>query len=253
MASLTANRELQRTAVVDKRTLAVAAATHPYKHAFLGLAAGYARPLIAGDAFAGVAVAEVDNSTGAAGAKTVQAWVVGDFEHALAGVAAANVGQDVYASDDHTLTLSPTGNSLVGRVQGVAGTDLAIVRITPGAAAQTGGGIANKTQADSPVALTAADGGTRFTTVGASGTVHFDLPAIDRDGVEFTFIAGAAQAIQLDPDDADQLVVAGGVQTAGLYVAFDDEGEALTVTSILVADQGYWLCRGSGTFTVETP
>jgi hypothetical protein len=106
-----------------------------YRGAFVGRdrATGYARPLVAGDEFLGVAYQRVDNtgSGHAPGAVRVRVVQGKDVVHALTGVALADVGKDVYASDDETLTLSPVGNSRVGRIVGVEGANLARVRCQP--------------------------------------------------------------------------------------------------------------------------
>ena len=66
---LTANRDVDHYVDQELRTFPVAAAKHVYKGALVGTdSAGYARPLAAGDSFAGIAYEEMDNSAGASGA-----------------------------------------------------------------------------------------------------------------------------------------------------------------------------------------
>jgi hypothetical protein len=81
-------------------------------------AAGYARPLVAGDPFLGFAESIVDNSAGAAGDKLVRVKRRGQVQLAVAGATAitANDGPLVYASDDDTFTLTASTNTIVGRV-----------------------------------------------------------------------------------------------------------------------------------------
>lgn len=114
--SLTANREVDRYVDQELRALPVKAATRIYKGALVGIdaATGCARGLVAGDAFAGVAYEEVDNSGGANAAVSVRVYTMGDFEHALTSAARTNNGSAVYASADDTLTLTASGNSAVG-------------------------------------------------------------------------------------------------------------------------------------------
>jgi len=106
-----------------------------YKGAFVGRnrSTGYARALAAGDEFLGLAYRLADNTvTGhAAGGINVRLHQAVDIVHALAGVTVGDMGKDVYASADDTLTLSPAGNSRVGRVVAVEGTGLARVRCKP--------------------------------------------------------------------------------------------------------------------------
>lgn len=89
---------------------------------------GYSRPLVAADPFQGFAVAMVDNSTGAAGEKTVIVRTRGRIELPISGLAiTANDRAAVYASDDNTFTLTPTSNSKIGYVSRWISTGLAVV------------------------------------------------------------------------------------------------------------------------------
>ena len=106
-----------------------------YKGAFVGhdRSTGYARPLVAGDEFLGIAYRQADNTvTGhTAGGLNVRLHEQIDIVHTLTGVTVADIGKDVYASDDETLTLTPTGNSRVGRIVAVETTNVARVRCQP--------------------------------------------------------------------------------------------------------------------------
>jgi hypothetical protein len=78
---------------------------------------GTYRALVALDNFAGFATQKADNSAGAASAISVRVKMHGVVRIAVTGVTStANIGDDVYASDDGTLTLTATGNSWVGKV-----------------------------------------------------------------------------------------------------------------------------------------
>lgn len=80
-------------------------------------ASGYARPLAAQDPFLGFAQRTVDNSAGAAGAKTVVVKRKGVIKLPISGLAiTANDRPKVYASDDDTFTLTSTSNTLIGTV-----------------------------------------------------------------------------------------------------------------------------------------
>ncbi len=95
--------------------------------------AGYARPLVAGDPFLGFASATSDNSTGAAGAKTVEVKAAGLVRLPIAAIAiTANDHPLVYASDDDTFTLTASTNTIVGKVMRWDGTGFAIVRFDIG-------------------------------------------------------------------------------------------------------------------------
>ena len=81
-------------------------------------ASGYARPLVAGDAFLGFATSQADNSTGSAGDITVACETRGRYRLTVAGATAvtANDQPIVYASDDDTFTLTEGSNTPIGRV-----------------------------------------------------------------------------------------------------------------------------------------
>lgn len=116
MVTLAANKP-RAYEVGDRNEYPVVASDIIYEGAAVGLNAGNARPLVAGDAFAGFAEAPVDNSAGAAGDKRVRVKERGKIEVPVTGVTGiTDVGSSVYASDDDTFTLTATGNSLIGTV-----------------------------------------------------------------------------------------------------------------------------------------
>lgn len=79
--------------------------------------AGYFRPLVAADPFAGFADRTCDNSAGAAGAALVRVRFRGRTILSVVGVTAVtDEGSTVYASDDDTFTLTATGNTPIGKV-----------------------------------------------------------------------------------------------------------------------------------------
>jgi len=130
--ALTKNRDVDHYVDQELRTLQVAAAKHIYKGAIVGVnSSGYAQPLAAGDAFAGIAYEEIDNSAGANGDLSVRVYTQGDFGLALSGAAVAHVGRPVFASADDTLTFTGAGNSYVGLAQDVPASGSIILRIDP--------------------------------------------------------------------------------------------------------------------------
>jgi len=89
-----------------------------YEGGAVGLVAGtgHARPLAAGDRFAGFAEAKADNSAGAAAAINVRVVESGKIELAVSGAVITDVGQPVYATDDDSFGFSPVGGVFVGFV-----------------------------------------------------------------------------------------------------------------------------------------
>jgi len=130
--ALSASRNVERYVDQALRSLRVKGTTKIYRGAIVGVtSAGFARGLVAGDAFAGIAYEEKDNSAGADGAMLVRVWTVADIEHAVASVAQTDVGRPVFASADDTLTLTGAGNSYVGTIVDYVSSGVALVRIDP--------------------------------------------------------------------------------------------------------------------------
>lgn len=133
--ALSSNRELQFYASRELVDIPVDDNVNIHKGALAGInsSTGYARPLIAGDNFAGVAYAQADNTVAghSAGGITVRLHQEIDIIHTLTGVSQTNIGSAVYASNDETLTLTASGNSRVGRIVAIEGTNLVRVRCQP--------------------------------------------------------------------------------------------------------------------------
>jgi hypothetical protein len=115
MTTLAANTPLKRS-LGDVGEKPVIASDIIYEGAAVGSAdaAGHARPLVAGDRFAGFAIAKADNSAGAAAAINVRYWRRGTVQLAVAGAVITDVGQPVYATDDATFVFSPVSASFIG-------------------------------------------------------------------------------------------------------------------------------------------
>lgn len=118
MATLAVDKP--RTQVLgDLNDIPIIAAEIIYEGAAVGIVVGtgHARPLVAGDKFAGFAQTKCDNSLGAAAALNVKVIRKGVAVLAVTSVAITNIGALVYATDDDTfaLTTSPT-SSLIGKV-----------------------------------------------------------------------------------------------------------------------------------------
>lgn len=134
--ALTTNRNVDHYIDQELRSYPVGAAKRVYSGGWVGLAAtGYAQALVAGDAVAGLAYEECDNSAGAAGAKSVRVYTQGDFGVTLAGATVASIGRPVFASADDALTFTANGNSFVGLVQDVPVSGEIILRLDVGAKA----------------------------------------------------------------------------------------------------------------------
>ena len=116
--AVTANQIVVRREGV-RREYPVAASTriHEGTNVYLN-AAGYADDDTATgvNLFGGIAVKEVDNSSGSAGDKSVEVWYQGDFVRVGTGFAQTNVGDRIYGVDNWTVALSSTNNTFIGRI-----------------------------------------------------------------------------------------------------------------------------------------
>lgn len=92
----------------------VKGSTKIYRGSAIGLASGYARPLVAADTFLGFAEETADNSAGADGALTVATKVKGVAQLAVGSAAITDTGASIYASDGATFTKTSASNSLIG-------------------------------------------------------------------------------------------------------------------------------------------
>lgn len=93
--------------------------------------------------------------------------------------------------------------------------------------------------------LTHAEHGALITNRGATGTVTLTLPkASYSPGIRFRFVRVAAQAVRVNPQDADQLMDTDGtLLTAGFYQELGSTGATLEYVSdgtnwINVAERG---------------
>jgi predicted RecA/RadA family phage recombinase len=113
----------------DLNSLPMVATDIIYEGAAVGIeaASGNARPLNAGDAFAGFCIQNADNATGSAGDVRVQVKTHGEVQLPVTNVAATDIGKPVYASDDDTFVLTATGNSYIGKVKRFVSTGVAVV------------------------------------------------------------------------------------------------------------------------------
>ena len=216
--ALTANREVDRYVDQELRTLPVKGSTHIYKGAFVGLSGGYARGLVAGDAFAGIAYEELNN-TGSDGAAVIRVFTLGDFELALTSASRTNNKSPVYASDDATLTLTASGNSFLGHQIDVPGANKIVLRIQVTPTPLAGGtmtselvsaGIKHKvtTKASATnVTIAASDLGGIIIITGTTAS-NLNLPAATTAGAGawVTFIkTGASGALSVTPAGSDKI------------------------------------------------
>lgn len=133
--ALSADREVEFFTTQELMDLPVDNNVILHKGALVGLnsTTGFARPLVAGDLFLGIAYRKADNTVAGhtAGGIRVRLHQSVDVVHTLAGVLDTDLGSVVYASADDSLTLTQASNSRVGIVVGKSTANTARVRIQP--------------------------------------------------------------------------------------------------------------------------
>ncbi len=225
--ALSADRELEFFASQELVDIPVDDDVKIYKGAFIGRnrTTGYARALVAGDELLGIAYRQMDNTVSghSAGGVNVRLHQALDIVHTLAGVTQADIGKDVYASADETLTLTPLGNSRVGRIVAVEGTNLARVRCEP--VAQISGAYENQpvvSLADASATLT-LDHMNRVLLIANTDARTLTLPPVAtvRAGgwLRVVKTSAAASAVTLDGNAAE--TIDGAATYAGIDAQYD--------------------------------
>jgi hypothetical protein len=134
MSALTADRNTTTLgSAYNLNSFPVAASTIIYKGSMVALnSSGYAVPAsgAANLVSAGIATAHVDNSTGSAGALSVQTMcIAGKFAND-GSITIANVGKNAYFVDDQTIGASTSaGLSVAGPIYLVESSSVAAVRL----------------------------------------------------------------------------------------------------------------------------
>lgn len=180
-----------------------------YQHAAVGLvaASGHARPLVGGDQFVGFAELRVDNSAGAAAAKTVRTVASGKIRLSVSGAVITDVGQPVYASDDDTFVFSPVGGSFVGVVERFVSAGVVIVAFDIARLRDPWARFTVREALTSTKTFDAEDCGKLFWCTGDATALT--LPAIAAGLSGLAIVSGGAfgtQATTIDPAAADMIL-----------------------------------------------
>jgi len=181
----------------DLNSVPIIAADIVYEGAMVGdNAAGYGRPLVAGDKFLGHSIFQVDNAVpvGVAGDKNIRLRT-GMYRLCcdLVGLI-TDVGQPVYASDDATLTFDASGNSYVGRISRyVSATKMEIEFVTCGHD-EFGPNPNRVTKVDDYTTLDTDNGKIIYVTVNAKIITLITL-ATTKAGYRITVVNGAGLGV----------------------------------------------------------
>lgn len=214
-------------------------------------AAGYADDDTATGAnrFAGIAVKEFDNSSGADGAMECEVYRKGVFLLTGTGFAQTSVGRVAFATDNYTVTAAPSASGVrIGTIVKYVSSTKVYVDIDTDADDEILTGTVQTKTADYTV--TVADSGRTFSTAGASGTVVFTLPAAV-PGLRYRFRVGAAQELRIDPDGTETISLpsTGVPGAAGKYLTANAAGETVDIQCDVA---GTWSVYGyTGTWTAE--
>lgn len=217
--------------------------------AFLN-AAGFAVPTTGTGQhrFAGVVIAQQDNTQGADGAATVEVWREGLFDLVGTGFSQASVGQDAYATDNYAITAAPSASGVrIGRIEEYVSATVVRVAIDPESSRPVAATVATKT---ADFDIEAADSGKTYSSTGATGTITGVLPPA-APGLKYRFRVGAAQQFRIDPDGTDTISLpsTGVPGAAGKYLVADAAGETVDLECVVA---GTWSVFGfTGTWTAE--
>lgn len=198
--------------------------------------------------FAGIVIGKGDNASGADAAIKTEVWTEGVFTLVTGSdFTQASVGMDVYATDNYTIVLTPTAAAVrIGHVdEYVSSTSVRVAIETDQPLSIRTPGVVAKT---ADYTLTVQDSGKTFTTVGASGTVVFSLPAAIV-GCRYRFRVGAAQELRIDPNGTEVIALpsTGVASAAGAYLTANADGETVEIEC---TKAGTWSVFGfTGTWT----
>ncbi len=197
--------------------------------------------------FAGVVIEKVDNSSGSAGDLTAEFWQDGEFNLVGSGFALTDVGSDVFATDNYTVTCTPSASAVyIGRCNRYISSTVIAVDIDPDGNA----GTSKVSTQTANYTVLASDSGKTFSTAGASGTVTFAMPAAV-PGLKNRFYVGAAQELRIDPNGTETISLpsTGVAGAAGKYLTANAAGETVDIECVVA---GTWSVFGyTGTWTAE--
>ena len=209
MATATADNPMSH-AIGEHSSVPVIANDIVYEGSAVGdNAAGYGRPLVAGDKFLGHATRNVNNTAGAAGDLNIET-LTGRYklEVALAGYI-TDVGQPVYMSDDTTYTFLAPSNSYVGVVARYVSASRMVVEFRPGEYDEFGNNANRELKSDNYTALLADSGKIIYVD---TDTKVITLTAIATllSGYELTVVNAAGDGLALIAVDPTTDLISGG-------------------------------------------
>lgn len=249
---------LRPAEVGDIQEYPVIASDIIYGDAAVGLvdATGHARPLTTADRFVGFAEKRVDNSAGAAAAKTVRTLARGKKQLAVTGAVITDVGQPVYASDDDTFTLNPADGVFIGLVSRFVSAGVAIVAFDIERMRDPWAAYPIRETITGTKTYDAEDSGKLFCLTADADADVQTIPAVATGLADIVLLAVGAfgtLALVVDGDSSDGFIgpdiTAGDGKTLTLTKATQRRGDFL---HILGAEADGHLVKKRGTWVRET-
>lgn len=182
-----------------------------YEGAAVGIvdASGHARPLVAGDRFAGFAEQKADNASGSAAAINVDVIESGKIQLAVTGAVITDVGQPVYATDDDAFGFTPVAASFIGFVHRFVSAGVVVVAFDALNYRDPWGHKTVREELTGTKTFDAEDSGKLFAVTAAGDADALTLPAIATGLSGITILAVGAfgtTAVTVDPAAADMIL-----------------------------------------------
>ncbi len=241
----------------DINEIPVIASDIIYEGAAVGIvpASGHARPLTAGDRFAGFAEQRADNANGSAAATNVRVRVRGRVQLSVTGAVITDVGQPVYATDDAAFGFTPVSGVFVGIVHRFVSSGVAIVAYDADWRDPWSEYTVRETLAATKT-FDAEDCGKLFCVTTAADGAALTLPAIAAglSGLTILYVgAYGGAAVTIDPNASDMILGPDitGADNKDLILTKATSKRGDFVTLIAGDADGYMVTRMRGTWARE--
>jgi len=259
MATLTTDTErLHYPWGTDIEEYPVIAADIIYEGAAVGIVpgTGHARPLAAGDRFAGFAEQKADNAAGAAAAIRVRVRHRGSVQLAVTDAVITDVGEPVYATDDNVFVFLPVAAVFIGYVSRFVSAGVAIVEYDALSFVDPYGDRTVRELLSGIKTFDAQDSGKVFFVDAAGDGDALTLPAIATglDGIKIVAIgAFGTTQIKIDPAAADMILGPdmAGVDNKDLLLTKATQRRGDYVVLGLGDADGYSVTELTGIWTAE--